>query len=91
MKMVRKQVYITKEQDEELKRLAAEEGVTEAELIRRGVDLVTENADELDRQEAWKQVLEMIEERAKRFPKGGSTVKFDREEVYEERIKHLSG
>ena len=38
MKMVRKQVYITAEQDEKLKAAAAELGVTEAELVRRAVD-----------------------------------------------------
>ena len=33
-RMVRKQIYITKEQDERLKRLAREHGLTEAEVLR---------------------------------------------------------
>lgn len=38
MRMVRKQVYITTEQDERLKRLARDMGVTEADLLRRALD-----------------------------------------------------
>lgn len=38
MRMVRKQVYITPEQDELLKRVAEERGVTEAEVIRAALD-----------------------------------------------------
>ena len=38
MKMVRKQVYITSEQDGRLKRLARELGATEADLFRRALD-----------------------------------------------------
>ncbi len=38
--MVRKQVYIEPEQDERLKLYARTLGVTEAELIRRGIDAV---------------------------------------------------
>jgi hypothetical protein len=38
-KMVRKQVYLEQRQDELLKRLAEESGVTEAEIIRDAIDL----------------------------------------------------
>jgi hypothetical protein len=37
--MVRKQVYIHARQDELLKRLSAESGTTEAEIIRHAIDL----------------------------------------------------
>lgn len=37
--MVRKQLYITEGQEEELKRRAAETGMTEAEVVRRALDL----------------------------------------------------
>ncbi len=40
MTMVRKQVYITIEQNEMLKRLAASLNVTEAEVIRRGIERI---------------------------------------------------
>ncbi len=42
MKMVRKQFYITEEQDALLKRLAASMGVTEAEVVRMALDRLTE-------------------------------------------------
>jgi hypothetical protein len=40
--MVRKQVYITEEQDTRLKRLASAQGLTEAELVRMALDGLTE-------------------------------------------------
>jgi hypothetical protein len=38
--MIRKQVYIRPDQESRLKRAAADEGVTEAEIIRRGIEAV---------------------------------------------------
>ena len=38
-KMVRKQLFITEEQNRKLKERAAATGVSEAELIRAGIDL----------------------------------------------------
>jgi hypothetical protein len=38
--MVRKQVYLAREQDRKLKRLAAQRGCTEAEVIREALDRV---------------------------------------------------
>ncbi|MCL6561058.1 MAG: ribbon-helix-helix domain-containing protein [Firmicutes bacterium] len=37
-KMVRKQTYISPDQDKALKRRAKKEGTTEAEIIRRAID-----------------------------------------------------
>ena len=49
--MVRKQVYIRADQEERLKAAAAVAGVTEAEIIRRGIELAlgegTESREEL--------------------------------------------
>jgi Lhr-like helicase len=42
MKMVRKQFYITQDQDEKLKRLAASRDATEAEVVRAALDAVRE-------------------------------------------------
>lgn len=36
--MVRKQIYITKEQEQFLKQQSSKKGMTEAELIRRALD-----------------------------------------------------
>jgi hypothetical protein len=41
-KMVRKQLFITEEQNRKLKEQAAATGVSEAELIRTGIDLKLE-------------------------------------------------
>ena len=46
MKMVRKQIYIEAEQNQKLKRLAAELGLSEAEVLRRGLDLLGASSDE---------------------------------------------
>jgi hypothetical protein len=42
MELVRKQTYITPEQDAALKRIAAEEQITEAEVLRRALDALLE-------------------------------------------------
>jgi hypothetical protein len=42
-----------------------------------------------DSREAWRRLLAMMKARAKRFPRGGSTVRFDREEVYAERLDRV--
>jgi len=82
MALVRKQVHINKEDDEHLKRRARELGMTEAAVIRylikrdsyrlgKGQD---EDADKL---------MDLILKRAAQLPNGGSTVKFDRESLYD--------
>lgn len=47
VELVRKQTYITPEQDSALKRLARRDGTTEAEIIRRAIDhwLVSEGIE----------------------------------------------
>jgi hypothetical protein len=63
--MVRKQVYITKEQDEELKRLSDWLDVSEAELIRRGIEQIVESSRAEVREQAWDRLFAFMEERAK--------------------------
>ena len=55
-KMVRKQVFITAEQNKKLKARAAATGVAEAELIRSGIDLRLEQVAEEQRD--WQKVVE---------------------------------
>jgi hypothetical protein len=38
MELIRKQTYITAEQDRQLKQLAREEGTTQTDLLRRALD-----------------------------------------------------
>lgn len=55
-KMVRKQFFITAEQNKKLKARAAETGVAEAELIRSGIDLRLDQ--EPQEQRAWRSVVD---------------------------------
>jgi hypothetical protein len=64
MTMVRKQIYITQEQDRAIKKKASEAGTTEAELVRLGIDLITREPP-LTREEAWRELLAFMKERAK--------------------------
>jgi len=88
--MVRKQVYIEPEQDERLERRARSLGVTESELIRRGIDLVTAGpAPAADDEAEWQAELEFMRERGRiQLPPG--TRSWTREELHDERPKYLS-
>jgi predicted DNA-binding protein len=67
MAMIRKQVYISPEQQKTLKTLARETGKTEAEIIRNALG---EHArllkDKKDRMSAWRAIEAGIDRRAKR-------------------------
>lgn len=85
-RMVRKQVYIEPEQDEILKQRASRLGVTESELIRQGIDLVTRRRQVLAHDEAdWHEALEFMYERARLEVRPGSRA-WTREEIYDERL-----
>ena len=89
-RMIRKQVYIEPGQEELLKRRSRELGVSEAALIRRGIDEVAHRGPlaALDR-EAWKEELAFMKERAKmKVPQTGRG--WTREELYEERLERFS-
>jgi len=122
--MVRKQVYITGEQEAWLKRIAAERGLTEAEVIRTALDALTpltyersessagwirETAtmeryiaegtqdgaglalDEKLADAAWQKELDFMKSLGKRKAAGteGEAWKFNREELYEERLAKI--
>lgn len=89
-RMVRKQVYIEPEQDRLLKRRAKELGVTESDLIRRGIDQAdrTHAGLPLDRA-AWEAELTFLRKRA-RTKELGRTRGWTREELYRERLERLS-
>ena len=83
--MVRKQVYIEARQERQLKRRAREAGVTEAELIRQGIDRLERTAALPRREDAWREARAVITSRSKlRVPQTGRT--WRREELYEERF-----
>ena len=89
-RMVRKQVYVTAEQEKLLKDRARALGVTEAEVIRRGIDLAGRTASglPLDRQ-AWREELAYIRARA-RIQALGRERGWTREELYDERLARFS-
>lgn len=89
-RMVRKQVYITREQDQLVKRRAKALGVTEAEVVRRGIELASTTAASFpfDRQ-AWEEEMQFIRERA-RIQELGRTRGWTREELYDERLARFS-
>lgn len=89
-RMVRKQVYIAAEHEALLKRRAAELGVSEAELIRRGIEALGRRlAPRLPDRRAWQDELEFIRERAK-LPSTGTGRTWRREDAYDERGSSVS-
>jgi hypothetical protein len=65
MTMVRKQVYITKEQDKKLKLAARQQGITEAALVRLGIDRALADDGANKREEAWERLFAFMEQRAR--------------------------
>ena len=89
-RMVRKQVYITTEQDKLLKRRAKALGVTEAEVVRRGIELAGTTAASLPfDSQAWEWLKRDMAKRARmKVPQTGRS--WTREELYEERLARYS-
>lgn len=90
-RMVRKQVYIEPRQDALLKKRAAELGVTEAELVRRGIDQVIRSGGRpfFPDPQAWLDLKAFMEERrTMQVPQTGRV--WTREELYDERLDRYS-
>jgi hypothetical protein len=90
-RMVRKQIYITEEQERLLKERAREGNRTEAEVIRGFLDLALSGDIEREyrRRRAWKRLEALMRERAAIVaPQTGRT--WTREEIYEERLDELA-
>jgi len=87
-RMIRKQVYIEAEQEKLLKRWARELGVTEAELVRRGIDQIARPGAWLPLDpKAWEEAKSVIRERMRlRVPQTGRT--WTREELYDRWEQH---
>lgn len=87
--MVRKQVYITRDQEQRLKRVARERGVPEAEVLREGLTRLLESEHQSKRtRAAWTTIeafIQMQKERA-REEETGTPHKWKREEFYEDRL-----
>jgi hypothetical protein len=86
-RMVRKQIYIRKAQDEELKRAAGLLDRSESDLIRQGIDSVTSSAlAQTRRKRALDELLAAWELRGELdIPLGRRS--WTREELYEDRFQ----
>jgi hypothetical protein len=88
--MVRKQVYLEPEQERRLKQRARALGVSEAELIRRGISQVTRvERSALPDPDAWLEELAFMRNRARRKNRRAGMRSWTREALYEERLSSL--
>jgi hypothetical protein len=83
-RMVRKQVYIRRDQEARLKRASKELGITESELIRRGVDKATDEMTKGPRDpKSWAEAMAFMKKRAAlNVPQTGRN--WTRDELYED-------
>ena len=84
--MIRKQVYIEARQDRSLKRRARQTGVSEAELVRRGIDALDRGATDAVRDpDLWRAArAHIVRQRRAAVPQTGRT--WRRDDLYEERL-----
>jgi len=85
--MVRKQMYIHKRQDEQIKRLAELYGLSESEVIRKAIDREVSGAPSqrfIPDRAAWQELLVYLDERNK-IPGKDQPYRWNREELYAER------
>ena len=86
---IRKQIYLEKRQDRQLKRLAEARGVSEAAVIRELIDAQAAGGATSplppDRA-AWEAILQFARQRSQSRVTG-EPYKWNREELYEERMK----
>ena len=89
--MIRKQVYLEPRQDLQIKQLAQERGTTEADIIRKAVDLLLSEAQRQRRaQTAWEEARVLMEARAQYAvePAEAEERFWARDELYVERLDH---
>lgn len=84
--MIRKQIYITAEQDRFVKELAAARGLNEADVIREALDeMKTEIAEREKRVSAWAAIEAVIKDIAAAGAGGAQAYTWKREDVYDDR------
>jgi len=87
--MVRKQIYLQKSQEERLKKIAEARGVSEAEIIRRALDIELRHAGyrlAYDG-EAFSKFLAFMKELDQRPPVPQRKRDWTRDDLYEERME----
>jgi hypothetical protein len=88
---IRKQIYLEKRQDRQLKRLAEARGVSEAAVIRELIDgqAAGSATNPLPPDpEAWEAILQFIRQRAQSGVTG-EPYRWNRDEIYEERMRRF--
>jgi hypothetical protein len=96
-RMVRKQIYIYAQQDEQIKRLAATRATSEAELIREAIEELLErqhphssNSHLPPDEAAWQALLQSMREHSRQFS-DGEPHRWRREDYYnDERTARLN-
>lgn len=88
-RMVRKQVYIEARQEAALKRLAAERGMAEAEIIREAIDRADLGFHSSHRPDprAWDEFAAFLRKRRRRPLPERATRRWTRDELYAERTE----
>jgi hypothetical protein len=90
---VRKQIYIHKRQQILLKRLAKERGISEAEIIRQAIDRDAANSvmmPSYGSQDSWEEAVAFMCSLADRRDQFREPLRWNRAELYEERLNRLS-
>jgi hypothetical protein len=84
--MVRKQIYLPRKQNQLLKRLAKQRGVSEAEIIRQALERDVKAATYTVRENSagWDEILRFVKERQAKYAGQGKPVQWNRQELYEE-------
>lgn len=83
--MIRKQIYITEENEAFLKQLASQRGVNEAEIVREALEQMRENIAETDRRTAaWADIEAAIAEINAAGDGKGSAYTWKRDDAYED-------
>ncbi len=90
--MVRKQVYLSRRQNQMIKRLARQRKVSESEVIRQAIDQAAESGAPVRRDT--KKVFNEMASFARSLREQpelmkGKAIQWDRQELYEEREKRL--
>jgi hypothetical protein len=90
MAKIRKQIYLDKKHDQQLKRLAEARGVSEAEVIRQAIEHEAAAAGPLPRRlEAFNEFKKAALERRK-LGITGEPYKWNRDEIYAERMDRFN-
>ena len=84
--MVRKQIYLPRRQDQLVKRLARQRGISEAEVIRQALERDEKALTYPVRAgtAGWEEIIRFVKERQAAYAGQGKPVRWNRQELYEE-------